>query len=89
MGQIIIKLRANKETGKKDIVIEYESEEDQTGWEHEKRHKRIVEELIGKGVLEEGEFGQVVRERAGAGASGEDSSSEVAEPEASLEGQGS
>lgn len=87
MGQIIIKLRANRETGKKDIVIEYESEEDMTGWEHEKRHKRVLEELIGAGVLEEGEFGQVIREKAPTGGRSEPAApTEVAEPEANPQG---
>lgn len=86
MGQITIKLRANKETGKKDIVLEYESEEDMTGWEHEKRHKRILEDLIGKGVLEEGEFGEVIRVRPGA-RQDETAGSPVLAPEGELEGQ--
>jgi hypothetical protein len=87
VGQIIIKLRANRETGKKDIVIEYESDEDMTGWEHEKRHKRVLEELIGAGVLEEGEFGQVVREKAPATGRAEPASpAGEAEPEAEKQG---
>ncbi len=63
LAQITIKLRFNQRTGKKDIVIEYESDADMTGWEHEKEHKRIVENLIGKGVLEAEEFGEVIREK--------------------------
>ena len=44
MEQITIKLRFNTRTGKKDIVIEYESEADATGWEHEKRCIHGVEQ---------------------------------------------
>jgi hypothetical protein len=87
LGQITIKLRANRETGKKDIVIEYESEEDMTGWEHEKRHKRILEDLVGQGVLEEGEFGEVVRVRPGVHV-GDSRSEEALAEEAETEGQG-
>lgn len=59
MGQITIKLQFNLETGRKDILIEYESDEDMLAHEHEKRHKEIVEQLIGKGVLASGEVGEV------------------------------
>ncbi len=59
MGQIIIKLKFNLETGKKDILIDYASDEDHLGHEHEKRHKEIVEELIGKGVLDRDEVGEI------------------------------
>lgn len=65
MAKITLRLRANPKTGKKDILIEYESEADQTGWEHEREHKRIVESLIEKGVLEEAELGQIVRVKPG------------------------
>lgn len=89
MAAITIKLRFNKRTGKKDIVIEYESEEDMTGWEHEKEHKRIVEELVGKGVLEDEDFGQVIRVKPGESveeAAGEAEAMPEATPEAQPQG---
>jgi hypothetical protein len=89
LAAITIKLRYNKRTGKKDIVIEYESEEDMTGWEHEKEHKRIVEELVGKGVLEDEEFGQVIRVKPGESAeeaSGEATANPEAQPQAEPQG---
>lgn len=89
MAAITIKLRFNKRTGKKDIVIEYESEEDMTGWEHEKEHKRIVEELVGKGVLEDEDFGQVIRVKPGETveeASGEAAGTPEAEGQAEPQG---
>lgn len=63
MAQITIKLRFNRNTGKKDILVEYESEADETPHEHEKKHRRIVEDLIEKGALSERELGEVVRVR--------------------------
>jgi hypothetical protein len=59
MGEIRIHLRFNKETGKKDILIKYDGEEDALPYEHEQRHRQIVEELIGKGVLDAEDVGQV------------------------------
>ncbi len=59
MGEIRIHLRFNKETGKKDIMIKYEGEDDALPYEHEQRHWAIVEDLIGKGVLDPEEVGQL------------------------------
>lgn len=59
MADIMIRLVFNRETGKKDIVIDYESDDDALPIEHEKRHRQIVEELLGKGILEPNEVGDV------------------------------
>lgn len=74
MGEISIRFRMNMETGKKDIVIEFESDEDAMRHEHEKRHRQIVEQLVGQGVLAADEVGEVTVERAAPG-------QEVREPE--------
>jgi hypothetical protein len=58
-AEIKIHLRFNTETGKKDIVIEYDSEDDAMPYEHEQRHREIVELLIGKGVLKPDDVGNV------------------------------
>ncbi|MEZ6184644.1 MAG: hypothetical protein R3F62_06490 [Planctomycetota bacterium] len=59
MGEIQIRFRMNMETGKKDILIEYDGDEDAMRHEHEREHRRIVETLVGKGVLREDEVGDV------------------------------
>lgn len=59
-SEIKIHLKYNIETGKKDIVIEYDSEDDALPYEHEKRHRRLVEELVGKGVLDSGDVGNIL-----------------------------
>lgn len=82
MAQITIKLRFNKQTGKKDIVVEYESDQDQTGWEHEKVHKRIVEELLGKDVLADPEYGEVIRVGVTQGGGAQDQLPREVEPAA-------
>ena len=63
MGDITIRFRMNLETGKKDIVVEYDGEDDALPHEHERRHKEIVEQLLGKGVLRAEEAGEVKVER--------------------------
>ncbi len=59
MGEITIHLHFNKETGKKDILVKYESEDDALPFEHEQRHWKIVEDLINKGVLKPEDVGQL------------------------------
>jgi hypothetical protein len=63
VGDITIRFRMNVVTGKKDIVIEYEGDDDALPHEHERRHKQIVEQLVGQGLLEPGEAGEVQVER--------------------------
>ena len=69
MGEIQIRFRMNMESGKKDIVIEFESDRDAMRHEHERDHKRIVEQLVGQGVLAAEEVGEVTVERAAPGVS--------------------
>ena len=58
-AEIKIHLRFNVETGKKDIVVEYDSEDDAMAWEHEQRHRELVEQLVGSGVLDPNDVGNV------------------------------
>lgn len=67
MGEISIRFRMNAKTGKKDIVIDYRSDEDAMRHEHEKDHRRVVERLVGAGLLSAEEAGEVVVERAAPG----------------------
>ncbi|MBH25656.1 MAG: hypothetical protein CMH57_14635 [Myxococcales bacterium] len=59
-AEIKVHLRYNLETGKKDIVIEYDSEDDALPYEHEQRHRQLVEELVGKGILDSDDVGNVL-----------------------------
>ena len=63
MADIEISLRFNKKTGKKDILINYESDPDTLPVEHEEEHEALVRRLLETGVLAEGEVGNVVVER--------------------------
>ena len=63
MAQMIISLRCDPVTGKKDIVISLRSDEDALPHEHEQRHRALVDKLIQGGLLKAGELGQIVVER--------------------------
>jgi hypothetical protein len=64
VGEIQIRFRMNMESGKKDILIEYESDEDAMRHEHEKDHRNIVERIVGEGLIEAEEVGEVIVERS-------------------------
>lgn len=88
--QIIIQLEFDKNTGKKNILIKYDSDDDQLPWEHESRHKEIVEQLIWEGVIDEDDVGQIVVGRV-EGVSTESSTSQqeqTPEPQKQSAGEG-
>ena len=60
MPDITIRFRFNPNTGQKQMVVHYESDEDMLPHEHERDHRALVEGLIGR-PLEDDE--EVVVER--------------------------
>jgi hypothetical protein len=67
VAQIEIRFRMNMATGKKDIFIDFESDEDTMRHEHEKQHKKLIEKLIHQGVLAEDEVGEIIVTRQAPG----------------------
>lgn len=63
MGEFTVRFKFDTTTGRKEIVVEYESDADALPVEHEKRHRDIVEELLGKGIIKPDEKGNVKVER--------------------------
>jgi hypothetical protein len=63
MAEMTIRLRCDPETGKRDIIIALESDADALPQEHEALHRRLVEKLIGSGLLTAEEAGKVIVER--------------------------
>ena len=63
MAEMTIRLRVNPETGKKDIVISLQSDEDSLPHEHEQQHRQLVDKLIEGGLLSDHEVGDVLVER--------------------------
>ena len=70
MADITIRLIYNLQTGKKDIYVDYESESDALPIEHEQGHRQVLADLLGKGVLTDGEVGELIVRRVEPGAAG-------------------
>ena len=64
MAEITLRLRYNLQTGRKDLFIDYHSDDDALPIEHEQDHRAVVESLLGKGVLRRDELGEVIVRRA-------------------------
>ncbi|MDF1666618.1 MAG: hypothetical protein P1V97_33015 [Planctomycetota bacterium] len=86
MGEINISFKMNLKTGLKDIVIEYDSDEDMMRHEHEKKHRDIVKQLVGEGLLNPDELGDVTVERVQS-KEGSQASNQNTEGEAQASGQ--
>lgn len=63
MAEITLRLRYNMQTGRKDLFIDYHSDDDALPIEHEQDHRSVVESLLGKGVLRRDELGEVIVRR--------------------------
>lgn len=58
-SEVKIRFNMNEKTGEKEIRISYEGEEDELPIEHERRHRVIVKELLGQGILNPDDLGKV------------------------------
>ena len=63
MAEMTIRLRCDPETGKRDIIVALESDADALPHEHEALHRRLVEKLVGGGLLQAEEAGKLIVER--------------------------
>jgi hypothetical protein len=63
MAELVLRLRVNPETGRKDVIVEYHSDEDALPMEHEEDHRDLLDRLIAGGVLTAEEAGDIVVER--------------------------
>lgn len=63
MAELTIRLVIDPATGKKNVVIAYQSDQDALPMEHEAEHRRLVDRLIEGGALSAAEVGTVVIER--------------------------
>jgi hypothetical protein len=64
MADVTIRFRHNPKTGKRDLVISYESDQDALPHEHERDHRAVVEQLLGQKLGDD--VGEIHVERAGA-----------------------
>ena len=51
MASLTLRLRVDPATGKKDVIIDYESDADALPMEHEEEHRRLVEQAHRRGAL--------------------------------------
>ena len=63
MASLTIRLRVDPATGKKDVIVDYESDSDALPQEHEEDHRRLVQKLIAAGVVSAEEMGKLIIER--------------------------
>jgi hypothetical protein len=63
MAELNIRLQIDPETGKKNLIIEYDSDADMLPIEHEEEHRRLVNALVEGGVVKAEELGKVTVER--------------------------
>jgi hypothetical protein len=59
LAELTIKLVYNLNTGKQDVFVDFVSEDDALPIEHEKDHRKIIENLLGQGILKPNELGEV------------------------------
>lgn len=48
MAEVTIRLRHNSKTGEREVIIHFESEDDALPHEHERDHRALAEELLGR-----------------------------------------
>lgn len=65
MAELEIRLEVDPVTRKKNVVIEYLSDDDALPMEHEDEHRRLVDQLIAGGAIKAQELGKIQIERKG------------------------
>jgi len=63
MAEMTIRLQRDPQTGKQNIIIKLRSDEDALPHEHEQQHRALVDKLLERGLVKEGELGKIVIER--------------------------
>lgn len=81
MAELNIRLQIDPETGKKNLIIEYESDADMLPMEHEEEHRRLVNALVEGGVVKAEELGKVEVKRESGQAVASDADEATAEQE--------
>ena len=63
MAELNIRLTYNRQTGRHDIFVDYESDADSLPFEHEEDHRALVDKIISSTGMSEEDFGEVVIRR--------------------------
>jgi len=64
MAEMVLKLTRDPSSGRPLVVVELHSDADSLPFEHEEAHRKILEQLIGRGLLEPGETAELVITRS-------------------------
>ncbi len=74
MAELNIRLLIDPTSGKKTIIVEYESDSDALPHEHEQDHRELLDKLIEGGAIKAEEIGKVIvqRERGQTGSTSTD-----------------
>lgn len=86
MAEVTIRFRYNPSTGKRELLIEYESEEDMLPHEHERDHRALAEKLLGAPLADDIDGVRV--QRAGHGQRTQDAAPADAAPKREKLGEG-
>jgi hypothetical protein len=62
MAEVVLRLVVDPDTGQRTIVVDYHSTDDSIPVEHEAEHRRIVEDLAGRGLIGKGDKVVVTRD---------------------------
>jgi len=65
MAELTIRLIVDPESGKKNVVIGYDSDRAALPMEHEEDHRRLVEAVLAGTGISPDELGEVIVEREG------------------------
>ena len=63
MAELNIRLQIDPQTGKKNLIIEYDSDSDSLPMEHEEEHRRLVNEIVEGGMVKAEDLGKVIVRR--------------------------
>jgi mannitol/fructose-specific phosphotransferase system IIA component (Ntr-type) len=88
MAQMTIMLRRDPVTGRQNIIVKLDSDPDALPHEHEQLHRALVEKLIGKGIVQAEELGEIVVEREESAPLAEETrgAEPLAQPQANAQG---
>lgn len=71
MAKLTIRLVRDPVSGKRNVVVGYDSDADALPVEHEEEHRRLVEKLVSGGLVSKAELGEIIVERGSAAATAE------------------
>jgi hypothetical protein len=64
MAEMVLKLSRDPSSGRPVVVVELHSDADSLPFEHEESHRKIIENLIGRGLIGQGEDPELIISRA-------------------------